>query len=88
MGGYFKYMHRRTLILFVLLIIFTSVSYAEDNKLEALQAQMAEVRRNIEQLQESNDDLKKKLASKENEISDLRLALEKIEGEIAGLEEE
>ncbi len=74
-----------TLVLFASLILFTTASYAEN---EDLVVMVAEVQSKLKDLQESNNDLKKRLASYENEIAGWRLALENLEEKIAGMQEE
>jgi len=76
-----------TLILFTSIFFFTTVSYAEDNSLKALMAQVSVAHNKIAALQKENKELKKQLAVKENEIVDYRATLEKIEEEIAALKE-
>jgi len=80
-------MHKRTsiLILFISLIFFTTASYAEDNSIKVLIAQVSAAHNQIKDLQKENGILKKKLASRENEIAGYRLRLELIEAEIAAL---
>lgn len=78
-------MQKPILILFTSLLFFTTISYAEDNSLKALLAQVSAVHVQIEDLQKENEILKKKLASRENEAAGYRLALENIEAEIAAL---
>ena len=74
-----------TLVLFASLILFTTASYAEN---EDLVVMVAEVQSKLKALQESNNDLKRRLASYENEIAGWRLALENLEEKIAGMQEE
>jgi len=74
-----------TLVLFASLILFTTASYAEN---EDLVVMVAEVQSKLKDLQESNNDLKKRLASYENEIAGWRLALENLEEKIEGMQEE
>ena len=74
-----------TLVLFTSLILFTTASYAEN---EDLVVMVAEVQSKLKALQESNNDLKRRLASYENEIAGWRLALENLEEKIAGMQEE
>ena len=78
-------MQKSTLILFTSLLFFTTTSYAEDNSLKALLAQVSAAHNQIKDLQKENGILKKKLASRENEIAGYRLALENLEAEIAAL---
>ena len=80
-------MYKKTLILFTSILFFTTVSYAEDNSLKALMAQVSASHNKITALQKENKELKKKLASNEKEIVDYRATLEKIEEEIAALKE-
>jgi len=74
-----------TLVLFASLILFTTASYAEN---EDLVVMVAEVQSKLKDLQESNNDLKKRLASYENEIAGWRLALENLEEKIEEMQEE
>jgi len=78
-------MQKPTLILFTSLLFFTTTSYAEDNSLKALLAQVSAAHVQLKDLQKENEILKKKLASRENEAAGYRLALENIEAEIAAL---
>ncbi len=78
-------MKKLTLLLFTLLLFFSTISYADN---EELIDKVAEVKSKLKKLQDSNSDLKKTLASHENEIAGLRLALENFEVEIAEMEEE
>ncbi len=80
-------MYKKTLILFTSILFFTTVSYAEDNSLKALMAQVSVAHNKITALQKENKELKRKLAVKENEIVDYRATLEKLEEEIAALKE-
>jgi len=78
-------MKKLILVFFASLVFFTTAGYAEEQSLEDLQAQMAEIQSKLRNLQDSNEDLKKRLGSKENEIDGWRAALENIETEIAVL---
>jgi peptidoglycan hydrolase CwlO-like protein len=78
-------MKKLILVFFASLVFFTTAGYAEDQSLEDLQTQMAEIKNKLRTLQESNNDLKKTLSSHENEIDGWRAALENIETEIAVL---
>ncbi len=80
-------MKKLILVFFASLVFFTTAGYAEEQSLEDLQAQMAEIQSKLRNLQDSNEDLKKRLGSKENEIDGWRAALENIEMEIAALNE-
>ena len=73
------------MVFFASLVLFTTAGYAEDQSLNDLQTQMAEIKNKLKILQESNNDLKKTLSSHENEIDGWRAALENIETEIAVL---
>ena len=78
-------MKKLILVFLASLVFFTTPGYAEEQSLEELQAQMAEIQGKLRNLQDSNEDLKKRLGSKENEIDGWRAALENIEKEIAVL---
>lgn len=78
-------MKKLILVFLASLVFFTTPGYAEEQSLEELQAQMAEIQSKLRNLQDSNEDLKKRLGSKENEIDGWRAALENIEKEIAVL---
>ncbi len=80
-----KEMKKIILVFFASLVFYTTAGYTEDQSLEDLQTQMAEIKNKLRTLQESNNDLKKTLSSHENEIDGWRAALENIETEIAVL---
>ena len=79
------YKRALTLILFTSIFFFTTVSYAEDNSLKALMAQVSAAHNKVIALQKENKELKEKLAVKEKEIVGYRATLEKLEEEIAAL---
>jgi len=66
------------LILFASLLSFTTVSYAEDNSLKALMAQVSVAHNKITAIQKENKELKKQLAVKEKKSSTIGRRLKRL----------
>ncbi len=78
-------MHKQALVVLCALFFSYTAAYAEEQHVEELRVQLAEIQSKLKTLQKSNGDLRKTLVSHENEIDGWRMVLDSIEAEIATL---